>query len=143
MSLGMVNKFFTFPREVFLVFYSIPTGFQHQKLVSCMISYVVEPAVPFRWHLRSIISTLLCIFNPPVSTILSLFINPLVIFITKLINTYKCRTNVVDFCLPEKKNEQIRDDKDYSSKSNKMHNLHGKEIIQCMNERQKKIVDIK
>ena len=71
------------------------------------------------------------------NTILSLFINLLVIFITKLINTHKCRTNVVDLCLPWKEKWKIRDDKDYSSKPNKMHNLHGKEIIHGMNERQK------
>ena len=37
-------------------------------LVSCVIGYVVEPAMPFGRHLRSIITTLLCIFNPPVSS---------------------------------------------------------------------------
>lgn len=35
-------------------------------LISCVISHVMEPAMPFRWHLGSIVSTFISIFNPPV-----------------------------------------------------------------------------
>jgi hypothetical protein len=35
-------------------------------LVPSMISYEVKPTMPFWWYLRSIVATLLSVFNPPV-----------------------------------------------------------------------------
>ena len=94
-SLGMIDILFTFSRQIFSVFNAIPLRLQQKKLwrihcislpeastseiqhhksrkkgiylVSCVIGYEVEPTMPFRWNLRSIIPTFLSIFNPPVS----------------------------------------------------------------------------
>lgn len=35
-------------------------------LIPSMISYEVKPTMPFGWYLRSIVATLLSVFNPPV-----------------------------------------------------------------------------
>lgn len=92
-SLGMVNIFIPLSREILLVFNPISLWFKHQKLsintilsyifllsmlsnnllkrnylISCVISYEVQPTMPFWWYLRCVVAIFLSIFNPPVSS---------------------------------------------------------------------------
>lgn len=65
-ALGVINVLITLSREVLLVLNSIPAWPQHEKLIPCMISDVMEPAMPFWRHLRGIVTSLACIFYPSV-----------------------------------------------------------------------------
>lgn len=94
MSFGVIDVFISLPREVLFVFNTISRWFQleqlcetcswisilvthiditqlirtYTNLISCVISYVVKPAMPFWWDLRGIVAILGCVFHPPMST---------------------------------------------------------------------------
>jgi len=99
MPLGVVDQLLALTGVVLLVLHKVPSSLPGQQLIASAICDVMQPSMPFRRHLGCIVTIFLCIFHPPMPSMLSV-LQFLIVLVSKLVKPYKCCANIVNFCLP-------------------------------------------